>query len=311
MEKGVKLYQLEKIFDAKTIAHLRIPFSFYLLPIFCFSLCFTNNGNWSNAIIIFLCLHFFIYPGSNIYNSYMDKDEGPIGGLKNPPPASIKLYFASIICDFLGLLLATLVSPAFAIALLFYILVSKAYSWHFIRLKKYPLISWFVVMLTQGGYTFFLVTYFAANTNSSWISIYNLIGFIIVSLFVGAYYPLTQVYQHQEDSKRGDLTLSKKLSFKGTFLFSFILLFIANLLLMVFFIQYLSVQYLILYSAMIYPVAMYFLKWFYEVTQDSSHASYERTMTMNFISSLCMSTAFILITFLNVNNLKPFDWFMK
>jgi hypothetical protein len=33
---------------------------------------------------IFIILHLLVYPASNGYNSYMDRDETPIGGLKNP-----------------------------------------------------------------------------------------------------------------------------------------------------------------------------------------------------------------------------------
>ena len=38
----------------------------------------------ANAALIFVILHILVYPASNGYNSYMDRDEGSIGGLKNP-----------------------------------------------------------------------------------------------------------------------------------------------------------------------------------------------------------------------------------
>ena len=142
------------IFDKNTILHLRIPFSLFLFPIFCFAVSQASSLQWMNIVVVFISLHFFIYPGSNAYNSYMDKDKGSIGGLKVPPPVTVKLYYASIIFDTVGLLLCLFVNIRLVPLMLLYVLVSKAYSWKGIRLKKYAILSWLVVTLFQGGYTF-------------------------------------------------------------------------------------------------------------------------------------------------------------
>ena len=154
------------LFDRNTIIHLRLPFSFFLLPIFCFAISQASTINLYNTAFVFFVLHLFIYPASNIYNSFMDEDKGSIGGLKNPPPVTKKLYFMSIIFDILGLLLASLVSLHFFIIILFYILVSKIYSWKRIRLKKYSVLGWMVVIIFQGGYTFMLVNMAVENNFS-------------------------------------------------------------------------------------------------------------------------------------------------
>src|SRR6185436_6504992 len=143
--------------DRNTLLHLRLPFSYFLLPVFCFALSQSAPVNWTNACIIFFILHFLIYPGSNAYNSYMDQDTGSIGGLRNPPPATIRLYYASIFLDIAGLLLCFLVSSYLVLLMLAYVCISKAYSWHKIRLKKYPFSGWLVVVLFQVGFTFLLV----------------------------------------------------------------------------------------------------------------------------------------------------------
>ena len=88
--------------------HLRIPFSFFLLPVFCFGISQSPYLHAADTLIFFIALHLFIYPGSNSYNSYMDKDTGSIGGLEQPPPVTRKLYYASIICDVCGLGLCAL-----------------------------------------------------------------------------------------------------------------------------------------------------------------------------------------------------------
>ena len=140
-----------EIFDKDTVLHLRIPFSLFLFPIFCFALSQAIVVHWTNTIIIFISLHFFIYPGSNAYNSYMDKDEGSIGGLKTPPPVTVKLFYASIIMDILGLVLCLLVGAWLLLFMLMYVAISRAYSWRGIRLKKYPILGWLVVVVSRVG----------------------------------------------------------------------------------------------------------------------------------------------------------------
>jgi 1,4-dihydroxy-2-naphthoate polyprenyltransferase len=298
-----------KIFDKDTLLHLRIPFSIYLFPIYFFSLCFATDINWYKTLAIFLILHLFIYSGSNSYNSYMDRDEGSIGGLKNPPPSTIKLYHASIICDLTGLLFAFLIDSYLALTLLIYVAASKAYSWHGIRLKKYGIFSWFFVLFFQGGFTYFLVNFFSGELPlKAWISSYNFIGMAIASLFVGSYYPLTQVYQHREDISRGDNTISFILGIRGTFLFSFIMLISANLILLYFLSHFFSIQFFIIYSSLIYPVALYFFNWFFDVIKNPEHANFERTMQLNNLSAICMSSCFLLLLYLIfTNNYSPLD----
>src|SRR5579871_667568 len=81
------------IFDRDTVLHLRVPFSFYLLPVFCFGISQAATIHVTDTWIVFIALHLLIYPGSNVYNSYMDKDTGSIGGLEHPPPVTPKLYY--------------------------------------------------------------------------------------------------------------------------------------------------------------------------------------------------------------------------
>jgi 1,4-dihydroxy-2-naphthoate polyprenyltransferase len=314
MGKGVGIKAADfNIFGRDTLLHLRIPFSFYLLPIFSFSLCFTNNINWLNATGIFIILHFFIYPGSNSYNSYMDKDEGSIGGLRNPPPATKKLYLASIACDLAGIAIALYIDFYLACSLLIYIAASKAYSWHGIRLKRFGVASWLFVLFFQGAFTYFIVNFFSSGgTFEAWYSKNNLLGMFIASLFVGAYYPLTQVYQHREDIKRGDHTISSILGIRGTFLFSFILLISANLLLLYFLSHFYSVQFFIIYSTFIYPVALYFFNWYFDVIKNPYHANYDRTMQLNNLSAICMSSCFfILMLLILFSNNGPLDFVLN
>src|SRR5687767_4649060 len=103
-----------------TLQLLRIPFSFFLSPIYFFSLSQVPQINWLKAVLIFFILHFLIYPTSNGYNSYMDMDTESIGGLEKPPPPAKDLFITTIILDILAILLGFLITPYFPIALLLY-----------------------------------------------------------------------------------------------------------------------------------------------------------------------------------------------
>ena len=78
--------------SASTIKLLRLPFSIFLSPLYFFALSQVPDIHWSKAIIVFFILHFLVYPASNGYNSYMDRDTESIGGLEKPPPPSRQLY---------------------------------------------------------------------------------------------------------------------------------------------------------------------------------------------------------------------------
>ena len=118
-----------------TLLHLRIPFSLFLLPIFLFAVSISNNPFLGNVLLVFFILHFLLYPASNGYNSYFDKDEGSIGALKNPPEVSLQLYRVSLLLDGIAILLGFLINWQFVVMIFIYGIVSKAYSHPSIRLK--------------------------------------------------------------------------------------------------------------------------------------------------------------------------------
>ncbi len=288
------------LFDRDTLLHLRIPFSLFLFPIFCFAVSQATSLNWMNILVVFISLHFFIYPASNAYNSYMDNDKGSIGGLKNPPPATIKLYYASIIFDTIGLLLCFLVNARLMVLMALCVVVSKAYSWRGIRLKKYGLLSWFVVVLFQGAYTYMLVNMCCENQfNAAWFSEKNIIGMLIATLLIGGFYPLTQVYQHEEDSARGDFTISYKLGVIGTFMFTAALFVMGNGLAFYYFTTFYNTNQFIIFNTCLLPVTAYFIYWIIVTLKDRLKANYDHSTRMTVISSLSMIVCFVLIFFLN------------
>ncbi len=127
------------IIQRSTIQLLRFHFSFFLMPVYWFALSQVVNPNTGRAVLIFFIIHFLIYPSSNGFNSYMDRDEGSIGGLKKPLPPTRQLWQVTMLMDILAIALAFFISLHFTMATGIYILASRAYSARSIRLKKYPL----------------------------------------------------------------------------------------------------------------------------------------------------------------------------
>ena len=79
-----------------TIQLLRFPFSFFLMPVYWFALGQAGSINALDALLVFVILHLLVYPASNGYNSYMDRDQGSIGGLKTPLQPSRQLFWFTI-----------------------------------------------------------------------------------------------------------------------------------------------------------------------------------------------------------------------
>src|SRR5690554_170025 len=197
------------MFKRSNWLHLRIGFSVFLLPVFLFSLAFVESLEPERTVLVLVILHFLLYPSSNGYNSYYDKDEGSIGGLKNPPKVDKGLLYLSWIFLGVALLLGVTVSLAFSSMLLVYSVISMAYSHPMVRIKKYPYASWLIAGFFQGCFTFVMA--YSGLTVSGWGNFADpllLIPGLLTTLLLWSAYPLTQVYQHKEDGKRGDRTLS-------------------------------------------------------------------------------------------------------
>lgn len=282
------------------LLHLRIPFSLFLMPVYWFALSQSQHPHLGRAVAVFVILHLLIYPASNAYNSYFDRDEGPIGGLEHPPPVDERLHRLAWALDGLALVLSlVLVGWPFAVAMLVYSTISKAYSNDKIRLKKYPVLSWLVIGLFQGGFTYLAVLQAVDNLPlaefTRWqhgfpalLATANLLGF----------YPMTQIYQHDEDARRGDLTMSRLLGIRGTFLFTGAVFGLVTLGFFFFLREKTAfgIPQFVLYLACLGPVVIYFLTWQLRAFRDAHQANFRATMNLNALGSLSLNAFFGLLT---------------
>ena len=277
---------------------LRIPFSLFLMPIFWFGLSALREPlNWPRVLGAFVVLHLLVYPASNAYNSYYDRDEDSIGGLKAPPPVTPELLHLVYLFDALAVAGALLLGWPFAALVVVYLLVSKAYSYEGIRLKRYPLASTAVVVVFQGAFTFLMAQVGAGAATGQLLTPTNLLLALVSTLFLCGSYPLTQVYQHQEDARRGDLTLSRLLGIRGTFAFAAAGLLLASGLLAWAYWLRGQPERIGWFGLGTLPVLALFGRWAWLTWHDPTQASHVWAMRMNLVSSLCLSGLFMIEIF--------------
>lgn len=297
-ENALRMQVKASLLGRDTIKLMRIPFSYFLMPVFVFALSQASDLNVGRALLCFIILHLFIYPASNGYNSYMDNDEGSIGGLKRPPKPTKSLFYLSLIFDLAGLALSLFINLQFFFSVMAYTLVSRAYSYKGIRLKRYPVAGFLTTVFFQGAFTFWMV-YNAINKEAMAIEPVSVLVLSACSFLIAGFYPLTQVYQHDEDKKHGDITLSYILGYKGTFVFTAIMFVCAAALLFFYFHLRREQSFFLLFLLFSLPVVIYFFWWFVKVIQDRNAASFEHTMTMNRIAATFLNLCFFTFLILN------------
>jgi len=277
-----------------TLIHLRIPFSFFLMPFFIFGISQLEDVTWWKMALAFIVVHFFHNGASNAFNSYFDKDEGSIGGIENPPPVDKELYKISLLFDVLAVALGYLVNPYFAVMVFLIGLASKAYSHPLIRFKKYAVLGLLIVSFFQGFWTYFMVVVAQYGYTASIFSEQNLVAGCICSLMLLGSYPMTQIYQHQEDGKRGDYTFSLWLGIRGSFIWTMSIFTGASALFIGYFVTYYD-SWLVaaLFILMTSPVVIYFLNWMRETWMDKNQANYQSTMRLNLLSAVCFNLFFM------------------
>jgi len=268
------------------------------MPVFWFALSQTVKIDAAQALLVFIILHLLVYPASNGYNSYMDRDTDSIGGIRNPMQPTRQLFYVTVLLDFTGVLLSCLISKWFVLGIISFIAASRAYSYRGIRLKKYPIIGYLTVIFFQGAVTFFLVMHGSSIDKTLQVPA---AGIIAAALLVGGFYPLTQIYQHQQDKDDGVTTISMLLGYRGTFVFTAVVYFFAMSALAYQLIDTFQLNSFLIIQIFFIPVLIYFVWWFNKVVINNRNANFVNTMRMNLLASICTNAAFIVLFLIEKN----------
>ena len=189
------------------LAHLRLHFQLLLAPIFLWGYFLSGVRAPADFWLAFVAFHIFLYGGITAFNSYYDRDRGPVGGMRVPPPVTEPLLPFSLVVLITGALLAAAVNATFLAIYLAIMALGLAYSHPAIRLKARPLIGLATVGVGQGMLAS-LGGWASADPDLRTVDPVGWLGILGATLVTVGFYPITQSYQVEEDLARGDLTFA-------------------------------------------------------------------------------------------------------
>lgn len=195
------------------IIHLRLHYQFLILSGgYLLAALFMKDVNWQQFWLQFLNVHVLLFGGATAFNSWWDKDEGPIGGLKHPPKMEPWMCQASLLLQCAGLIWAFNVGWEFTLIYSVSIMFFWLYSTPHLRWKGKPILSLVAIGISTGTNAY-LMGLLAAGLNA--ISGFYFLISIGVAFIVLSLYPASQIYQTEEDSRRGDQTFAIQYGLKG------------------------------------------------------------------------------------------------
>jgi 1,4-dihydroxy-2-naphthoate octaprenyltransferase len=189
------------------LAHLRLHYQLLLAPIYLWGYFLTGAPVRADFWLGFAVFHVFLYGGATAYNSYYDRDQGPIGGRSIPPPVTDGLLGFSLRVQVVGAALAAAVNRTFLAIYLTMLVMGIAYSHPRVRLKARPLVGLATVALGQGVLAC-LGGWASAGVDLRAIDPVGWVGVAAAALVTVGFYPITQAYQIEEDRARGDITFA-------------------------------------------------------------------------------------------------------
>ncbi|HBY95521.1 MAG: UbiA family prenyltransferase [Ardenticatenaceae bacterium] len=190
------------------LIHLRLHFQLLLAPIFLWGYVLAGGGPTVKGLAVFVAFHIFGYAGGTALNSYYDRDAGPIGGLVAPPPVVPALLPFSLAWQLLGfsVVLALNIRAALIYATMFWL--SLGYSHPATRWKRRTWAALLIVAVGQGYLAFGAGWLTAQPAGTGLASPLAWLGASSAALLVTGFYPISQIYQVEEDRRRGDQTLA-------------------------------------------------------------------------------------------------------
>ena len=220
--------------------------------------CWLNPASGAVLAVAWLVWVVLLNGGTLAFNSAYDKDKGPVAYLANPPQPPTWLALASTLMMLAGVALSwLLVGSGFALVVGACVLLSILYSHPLTRLKARPGFDLLVNMLGYGAGTTLAgllagkAADFGATGNACaaggwrhvpWPGLQGSAiqqldsalsggpGWIVLGfgLLFGSFYPMTQLYQMQEDLERGDRTLCTHLGGRPALALAIVLGFLAS-----------------------------------------------------------------------------------
>ncbi len=278
------------------LLHLRLHYQLFILSGgFLLGGLLADQMNTVQFWLQFLNVHLLLFGGATAFNSYWDKDEGPIGGLKNPPKMTDWMRMASLIMMYLGwiwaLYLGVIYFAVYGVSLLLFWL----YSTPLARWKSHPYLSLLAIAVSTGFNSVLLGTIAAGGS----ISVSVIISALGASMILLSLYPVSQIYQMDQDKRRGDRTFAVEYGVDGVKFF-FIISYLFGMILF-------SAGLLQVYT---YPAVIFFILGLISgvillrllLRLKGMESEYSSVMKMKFLASLSF------VIFLLILNAIRYKW---
>jgi 1,4-dihydroxy-2-naphthoate octaprenyltransferase len=268
--------------------------SLIFLPVFLFAISQTQDINWLHTTLFFVVMFILVQPSIRMQITYANMQLSKCDIAETEQAK--KLFKISTAMDGLAVVFSTLIfSLEVGAGVLTYLLLSKLHNSNPIRLKKYAIISWLLTMAMQGVLLFALTQYACGKI----MLITNVFALQATTFFVGFIFPLLQMYTHQQDANRGDLTISLRLGLKGTFTLSLVAFLVAVLFMGLHFYNIKKLFHFYLFLLFLSPVAAYFFWWRKNTKIQPLAANHTFTKLFIIITTICMGLFSLVLIYLN------------
>jgi 4-hydroxybenzoate polyprenyltransferase len=271
------------------LTHLRLRFQFLLSPIFLMGALLSGETLGWPLLIGYLSFHLFLYAGVTALNSAYDKDEGPVGGLEKPPATPPHLLAFSIVWQLIGFALAVTINPIFAGIYAIIVVMSFAYSYPRIRLKGRPLAALVTVALGQGVLPYLAAWSLPRGEIRSAFSAVGLLGMLAATAITVGFYPLTGIYQLDEDAQRGDVTPAIWLGPARSFCFAGVWIALGGASALVLALDRFTLLEAAGLLAAVAAILLYLERWGSAFRVDDIHGNFRRIMSLYSLTTLAFT----------------------
>jgi 4-hydroxybenzoate polyprenyltransferase len=158
-----------------------------------------NHVVFSTSLVLGFISWFLLCGGIVVFNSYYDKDVGPVAGLEKPPTSTFSMFVGAWLLKLSGFIIALFLNNIFLIAYIMGVILSVLYSHEKFRFKS----NGYVAILFNfiiGATTFIVTSFFSPTINTGVL----FFGSISAGIFLAAIYLMMQVHQREEDKARRD-----------------------------------------------------------------------------------------------------------
>lgn len=196
------------------IIHFRVHYQVSVLSVgYVLGSLFVDEITAGTFWLQFLNVTILLFGTATVYNSWQDRDEGPVGGLQSPPKMDPWMRKVALWMQFGGLLLAHWAGIEFTYIYLGSMILLWMYSTRRIRWKALPLRSLLVVGLGVGAASFWM-GYYAAGGDK--FSIVILTAGLGVACIYISMYTISQLGSIRLNAARGDRTFAIEMGVKDT-----------------------------------------------------------------------------------------------